>query len=407
MPLESRRRGRVVKTTALLAFFAGSIAAAAACKRPDGTPAPAVVDASAVAVPSASAAAVTDTAVDAGRRGPVVDLMVGLNYACAVLADGTVRCWGKNIGGQLGDGTQIDRPSPTPVVGVTGAEALFGSDYGVCARLHGGKLACWGGAPKPPPDLEHVARVGVNGMLALLDDGTVRVLRGKYSTKEVASLVDVRALVNPCALHTDGTVTCWDPGRAPDKPLHGLANVEQLVEADGTETTCARQADGDVKCWGRNRHCMLGYANYPTGDRFQDPVPVALHDVKQLAMIGDHLCAVTRPGTIVCLGQRAHSWDLPPGGEIPCGPQRPWSVAGLEHVERVTEATGTLAILSDGSVWQFDTSEGVPTAIGGVGEVRFLAERGMACALRLDGTVVCWSPGSHPKPEIMLGLTYD
>lgn len=39
------------------------------------------------------------------------------DHACARTADNVVRCWGFNAQGQLGDGTTVDRPEPTLVVG--------------------------------------------------------------------------------------------------------------------------------------------------------------------------------------------------------------------------------------------------------------------------------------------------
>ena len=45
-------------------------------------------------------------------------------HSLAVLEDGTLRAWGLNDAGQLGDGTTQNRTSPVPVVGVTGADAV-------------------------------------------------------------------------------------------------------------------------------------------------------------------------------------------------------------------------------------------------------------------------------------------
>lgn len=45
----------------------------------------------------------------------VVDVAVGERHACAALDDGSVRCWGQNQRGEIGDGSLVDRPSPTLV----------------------------------------------------------------------------------------------------------------------------------------------------------------------------------------------------------------------------------------------------------------------------------------------------
>lgn len=52
-----------------------------------------------------------------GLPGPVQRIRAAGDHACAVLADGSVRCWGGNYSGQLGDGTALDRPTATPWTG--------------------------------------------------------------------------------------------------------------------------------------------------------------------------------------------------------------------------------------------------------------------------------------------------
>ena len=72
----------------------------------------------------------------------------GMGGSCARLTDGTVRCWGWNQFGQLGNGPAGESISnvltATTVVGIQDAIDI---DYGmthVCAILSNGDLSCWG-----------------------------------------------------------------------------------------------------------------------------------------------------------------------------------------------------------------------------------------------------------------------
>jgi len=71
-------------------------------------------------------------------------LVGGEAFRCALLGDGTVECWGRNFDGQLGDLTSVDSSSPVEVVGVDDVESLHGGSFGVCARYDDSSTDCWG-----------------------------------------------------------------------------------------------------------------------------------------------------------------------------------------------------------------------------------------------------------------------
>jgi hypothetical protein len=83
-----------------------------------------------VAVPGLS----TATAVSAGYTG-----------SCALLADHSVSCWGRNDQGEVGDGTTTHRLSPVAVVNVSTATAISVGGCHVCAVLADKTVTCWGG----------------------------------------------------------------------------------------------------------------------------------------------------------------------------------------------------------------------------------------------------------------------
>ena len=79
-----------------------------------------------------------------GSLSQAKQLAVGDTHSCALLADATVRCWGSNSFGQLGNGTVTDSSSPVQVSNVTTAISISSGDYYTCALTSGGGVFCWG-----------------------------------------------------------------------------------------------------------------------------------------------------------------------------------------------------------------------------------------------------------------------
>jgi alpha-tubulin suppressor-like RCC1 family protein len=73
-----------------------------------------------------------------------VALSTGGAYSCALLADKTIKCWGNNSVGQLGDGSaNANQSTPVAVQGLTDAVSVSGSVLHTCALRTGGALSCW------------------------------------------------------------------------------------------------------------------------------------------------------------------------------------------------------------------------------------------------------------------------
>ncbi len=80
----------------------------------------------------------------------VIQIATGRNHTCALLTDGSVRCWGYNGRGQLGYGhtnTIGDDESPASAgdvnVGETVIQIATGRNH-TCALLTDGSVRCWG-----------------------------------------------------------------------------------------------------------------------------------------------------------------------------------------------------------------------------------------------------------------------
>ncbi len=73
-----------------------------------------------------------------------ISLAVGGVHACAVLRDATVRCFGGNGSGELGDTTRTDSLEPSKVAGLAGAVEVALGDHFSCASRQDGTVSCWG-----------------------------------------------------------------------------------------------------------------------------------------------------------------------------------------------------------------------------------------------------------------------
>ncbi len=68
----------------------------------------------------------------------------GFDHTCALLEDRTIKCWGSNLSGRLGDGTTIERHTPVSVSGITTATAVSAGNSHTCALLADDTIKCWG-----------------------------------------------------------------------------------------------------------------------------------------------------------------------------------------------------------------------------------------------------------------------
>lgn len=77
-----------------------------------------------------------------------VDLACGADFTCALTEEGRVLCWGNNDRGQLGrgeEGWRISRDGrPEPVVEIENAVEIDAAASHICALLDGGSVKCWG-----------------------------------------------------------------------------------------------------------------------------------------------------------------------------------------------------------------------------------------------------------------------
>ena len=195
---------------------------------------------------------------DLGEGRSAVAISLGNNHTCALLDDNSVKCWGGNTYGQVGDGTSGNtRQTPVLVSLDSGAKAraVSGGRFHTCAILDNGKIACW----------------GANGD-GQLGDGSnfvratpVSVILEAPRTATAISSGDVHT----CAVLDDGSLLCWGDntfgqlgdGATTDQNIPvavDLGDKTAVAVAAGLKHTCALLDDNSVKCWGSNDFGQVG-----------------------------------------------------------------------------------------------------------------------------------------------------
>jgi hypothetical protein len=146
-----------------------------------------------------------------GRTAAAIDL--GSNAACALLDDASIKCWGNNASGRLGLGDTANRgdaagemgdnlPAVSLGTGRTARSVSAGSAHG-CAVLDDGTAKCWG--------VNGSGRLGLGtassrGAIAGdMGDALPAVSLGTGRTAADISAGDTHS----CALLDNGTVKCW------------------------------------------------------------------------------------------------------------------------------------------------------------------------------------------------------
>jgi alpha-tubulin suppressor-like RCC1 family protein len=73
-----------------------------------------------------------------------VAVAAGSRHSCAILADRTIRCWGFNHAGQLGDGTVASRDRPVGARAGCDALRVAAGLEATCALCGDHTPRCWG-----------------------------------------------------------------------------------------------------------------------------------------------------------------------------------------------------------------------------------------------------------------------
>ncbi len=202
-----------------------------------------------------------------GSGRTAVSLATAFDSVCALLDDGSVKCWGSDFDGQLGNGgTNADLSSPPSSAINLGtsrtAKAITGGEFHFCAILDDDSIKCWG--------------QGTDGKLGTGSTGdrsTPTSTSGSFASGRYAVAIDA-GYDHTCVLLDNGDMTCWGSdadgqlgnGASSSSTVSSLSsNIISLgtgrtaisISAGGTHT-CAQLDNGQLKCWGNRADGQVG-----------------------------------------------------------------------------------------------------------------------------------------------------
>jgi alpha-tubulin suppressor-like RCC1 family protein len=344
----------------------------------------------------------------------ITSVDAGYHFSIALLSDGTLRAWGGNDKGQLGDGTREETGTPAEVVGLKEVTQVAVGGLHDLALLKNGTVWSWGAAeygergngesgfeaeakekepnypprdvPAKVPSLEHVVAINANGPdLALLENGTLMA----WGENEFGALGLGEGGPEDCKGEV-GVLPCSTIPRAVKLP----EGAKAVSIAGGGEGAYVLLSTGEVLAWGNNGHGQLG-----NGSTTASSVPTAV-DLRKLeeevktklevaSLSGGNLFALAllRTGEVI-------DWGANGVGELggtsneecknvpnSCS-KTPRLVGGLAQVSSVSGGRSFSLVLKGGTIYAFGDNEpwgqlgvgslantNVPTAITGIAPV--------------------------------------
>lgn len=353
----------------------------------------------------------------------VAELSAGFRTTCARLGDGTVKCWGDGGSNILGRTSSDASPAPLAISGATDAAEISVGRAHACLRKNDGTVWCWGS--------NNSHQLGQAGDTTRQSALPVQV-PGVTGATKVAVGGD-----HSCAI-TGGGFTCWgenENGQSSAAPTEEdvetpavVAGLEGVTDmALGNKRTCTIMGGGAVKCWGYNNYTagLLGIGPTEGVRDAAGPTDVtAVTGAQRIDTSDNHSCVVNGEGAVVCWGaagggrmgndspnslQTAAAIVPSVSGMSAEAPTRetfaaaegeleltPHFAVGSNHVCGVKE-DGTVYCFGEGGDGRLgngaerpnSSSEG--SAVLGISDaVQVAAGLRQSCALRKNGSVVCW-----------------
>jgi alpha-tubulin suppressor-like RCC1 family protein len=296
----------------------------------------------------------------------IAELNATRSHTCARTHDGRALCWGRNVYGQLGDGSSLTREQAAPVAQLSGVVDLSVAEDFSCALTRDDRISCWGFDRGEALGREEFHIHTVEGMRAS------SIAAAGHMTCAVDELKQLR---------------CWGAESIETVGIAGVAKPTPVDIPNGSEVlgftsgweSCFLLSSGSLQCGNWTTNSAGQNAFVPT---------LATPDVRAMVNTSPPACTITGTGRKAQLNCGQSFGQLESETRL----KEPFDISASNMRACVAHSGGKVSCFAEFYYWgdgprperEFKQVPGISDAIAVTSGTYH------DCALRRDGHVTCW-----------------